>query len=255
MSGGRPPLARAVVARGSAALQPATIVGRSVTVFGRGLAPISLLASGVTAFLWVADRAFSPMLLGGALGGPAAEAVEIALWLALILFQGAAVTAIALRTIRGERAGAVRAAAIAARRLGAVVGASLLTAAAVVPGVAAFVAPGLAALASFAVAVPVAVDERGGPVRALLRSADLTRGRRLRVGAGLVLVAVLCSACVLLLWAGLFRIAPRTSWTGFAALLGLHALLALPAVAAAVVYEALRDAREAPERELERVFG
>ena len=227
------------------------LVGRSLTEFGRMLGWLAPLAAlGV-----LAPEGLDRALRAAHLRGPAADAAVIGTWVVLGAFQLTAATSRALSRLRGERPRLHETLRTAARRLVPVALASALCAAAVLAGLAVLVAPGVVALASVAVAPAVAAGERGGPWRAVVRSLDLTRGYRGRALAALALLSAIAAIGVAVAGASL------STWNDaeLVALAGIstfHLFASLPAVGTAVVYEALREAKEAPrEADLARVFG
>ncbi len=229
------------------------LLGDALATFGRLSISIGALGAVTAGVLWGADRA----LMRAHLTGTGATVPMIVLWALVVFAETAAATSIALRHVRGEQPSTGAAFASAGVRLWAVTGASIFTAAAFTAGLAALVVPGLAALAALALALPAAVDERGGPWRAISRSVQLTRGHRLRVlvvVGGLILVTV--GTIVATVTAVLrIEVAVGEQAVIVTALFASHTIAMLPAVGVAVVYEALRRIQEAPRgAELERVF-
>ncbi len=236
-------------------MRAGAIVGRALSEFGRTAGwtlPLAALAFGLS---WVLDEAIGVVHLRRT---HVDFVVVPATWLAGWVVELAAAASVALARVRGERPSVVGAIRAASRRVVPLAAACALSAAAVLAGLAALLLPGLVALGALGLAVPIAVDERCGPWRALARSAEVSRGCRgqvaLALGA-LSLAAGLLGIGVALACAGIAR-ALDVEVGAFGAVIGVTWVAALPAVGAAVAYHAVRSAREAPRTpELERVFG
>ncbi len=237
------------------------LVARTLATFGRGFGALAALAALALAAvfalglavlwpLWMMDASFvddSFETLVFATAWAVVSAVEIG-----------AVTSLALRRLRGERPTLLEAIGTGTGRLFPVAIATAISAAAVSAGVAVLVAPGLVALASLALAPPVAVDERGGPIRAVVRSLDLTRGQRGRVFGVVGSAGALAFVALLALAGAISALEPVVgeTWAGAGAIFSWTLVLPLPTIASAVVYDAVREAKEAPRTtELRRVFG
>lgn len=230
----------------------APVVGRALTEFGRMLGWVAALSALCVLVPEALDRAFRAVRFRGLAADLAVVGSAVGLW----AVQLAAATSRALSSLRGERRPWHATLGTAARRLPPIVLAVALCVAAVVAGVAVLVAPGLVALASLAVAPVAAVDERGGPLRALRRSLELTRGHRGRVLGALAVLGAVAGAGILAAWSALVILDVEGPTVGpLAAIYAFVLFASIPAVGAAVVYETLRGAREAPRQaELARVF-
>ncbi len=77
------------------------------------------------------------------------------------------------------------------RRLGAIIGTSFIVSLCMAIGYIAFVIPGVVALCALAVAIPVCVIERLGPIGSFQRSVELTKGNRWRIFCILIILHAL----------------------------------------------------------------
>ena len=113
--------------------------------------------------------------------------VFVAKMLLLFLFQ-TAMTYIAVRHLRGERAGLRDAMMLALRRYGPILGASVLSILATYLGMLLLIVPGLILACMYAVAIPVCAFETLGPIESLKRSAILTKTIRWRIAGVFAIV-------------------------------------------------------------------
>jgi hypothetical protein len=248
-----------------APISVADVVLGTFAAFGRTLSAVIPVAVAVSVPVAALDGGFAARVLGG---GVAGQVVAWIAWTALILLELAVVTSYALRRLRREPASVVTALAEGVARLPAVAATCALSTVAIGFGLVVFLGPGLVALSSLSVALPAAVDGRGDAWASINRSVELTHGVRVRVlAAAALLLAAWVLANVAFAVAFSYVAQPLTAAAiardllvaidvvKLAAFSGVHVLVALPAVGAAVVYEALREAKESPRpAELERVF-
>ena len=129
----------------------------------------------------------------------AAAAVRYGILIVLSVFSSTTCIAGAHLILRGEDFSLAAALRQALQRLPSALGASFLMLLAMAVGFALLVVPGFVALAMFFVASPVVVIERAGPLAALARSRQLTKGARWKcLGAiGLTYLTLFVSAAVL----------------------------------------------------------
>jgi hypothetical protein len=121
------------------------------------------------------------------------------------LLASGALCAGVVADLRGSRPRVGEMIAVALRRSGSLVLASLISGLAILLGLVLLVAPGAIAWAGLFVVVPVlAAEPERGPVQALRRSWELTRGRRLGVFA--VALASLAGALVAAMLVGVARL-------------------------------------------------
>lgn len=250
-----PPLFASVTSReltaGSLALTAVSVWWRHLFKFA-GLSLLALLptmAAGIAAIVAIsaagdhASASWSPFLTT-ALG-----VVMIFSWTVLQL-GGLTLGAVQHLTGHPVRFGAMVATTL--RRAPAVLGAAFLTYAMVLLGTALLVVPGAIVACALSVSLPAAVMERVGPLRALKRSWELTRGSRDTLFlAGLVL-GVPVFVVSLAAQAGTTLFGPLAPL----ALLAIQALVTpLPMLLAAVAYHGLRVAREGSATEdLAKIF-
>lgn len=178
--------------------------------------------------------------------------LALALWVPLLVLQVGAATSGTLRALRGEPFELRRALAAGLRRAPAVAAIVVVTGSAVLAGATAFVVPGAAALAYLCVAAPAAVEEGAGPLRALGRSLDLTRGRRPGLFAGIATLAAVAAAAAWVPVLATAEVHPAfaLAWPSWVALFAQ-----VPFVGCAVAYAALRDRLEGRSPSLlSRVF-
>ena len=183
-------------------------------------------------------------------------AVAWPLGLLCMAFELGAVSAGALQALRKEKVELSFMFASGVRRLPAVLGAMLLTLLALLPAFILLVFPAVILLCGFCAAVPAAVAEGLGPVRALSRSWALSRGRRFSIFAGFLVVNLCVMAAAMVVQGGtmaltLFLAGPKGLVPGPAVALpmAVYQLLAgflwtLPLVASAVAYQGLREEKE-----------
>jgi hypothetical protein len=225
---------------------------RASSEFGRRLPWLAVLSALSYAVPNVLDRAFRVVRFRGAMADALVVASLAAVW-ALAL---ASATSLALSSARGERRAFRSAVTRAARRLPAAAAAALLAALAVGAGLAILLAPGLLALASFASAPAVAVDEGCGPARALARSVETSRGSRARILAVLAILTVAASLALAAIMITLLAAGAASDVGLFATWTSVVALSTLPAIGAAMAHVRLRELKQGPRNEeLERVFG
>lgn len=180
-----------------------------------------------------------------------------------IALDGFGASAIAVRihrALHGERATLGTCLATAGRRflpaLGALVLAAIMTFAAMFL----VVIPGLMILCATYVAVPAAANERLGPIAALRRSRELTRGHRLKILGLVVLIWVVAFLTMVIAIAivsgttGLrtgYETQPIYAW---AILFTLMLFGALGSVTAAVLFSRLSDNDAGSDANLGKVF-
>ena len=219
------------------------IIAKSLALLGRHLFKFLLLSfvAALPPLLLVAYPApvrgqLDPNYLALALGSGLLTLLLLALCQPATLFG-------AFQTMRGRDFELGEALGKAIERLMPVVGVSLLVLAAILAGSLLLLVPGLVLWTMFMVAVPVCVVERLGPIGSLRRSAELTKGHRLRLfGLFLLLLAGLTALRYLVNSAGLSiggRIAAAVLDVGFDAF-----STAFELVAVAVAYHDLRVAKE-----------
>ena len=234
-----------------ASLRVLPLVARTVAEFGRMLGWLAPAAALVV----LTPEALDRILRAAHVRGLQADVPVFAGWLAAWALQLTAAMARAPLAAPGQppMSHALR---TAERRVAPAGLAGVNSLAAVLAATAVLVAPGLVALAWLAVAPAAAVHEAGGPWRAVVRSLDLTRGHRGPVFAALALVIAIAAAAVAGAWAAVWASGATGEVEALAGVFALMLFSSLPAVGSAVLYEALRAAKEAPRRaELERVFG
>jgi len=232
-----------------------SILTRSAAVLARNLPAFLLLA-----LLVAAPLALALLARGNPIAGVKPAVASRGLngyWIALSI--GSALVGLALSgvvahgvvaTLDGKRPSLPAAVAGGLRGLVPALGASLLVALCVVLGLVAWLVPGLFVLCALYVAAPVAAIERLAPTAALVRSAALTAGQRLRALALIAVVAAVQTGAALILArlvvahtrAGTARIPIAAGWTTYVAItLGVAVVAQLfGAVARAVGYAALR---------------
>lgn len=135
-----------------------------------------------------------------------------------------------------------------------VIGVALLTGIIVAAGMVACVVPGLIALTVFAVAVPVAIQERVGVMDALRRSSSLTEGHRWDV-FGVLFVLGIISFCVGIPIGLIFVFAGHPERAQLVGQIAQIFVGGLSATVPAVMYYRLRSAKESIDvRDIASVF-
>ncbi|BDG04580.1 hypothetical protein [Anaeromyxobacter oryzae] len=218
--------------------------------------------AGVTLALW-ARQLPAFVVLAALAWGVFIATLAVAEWtfvIAVALVSTLHAGGVAAAALQGLRDGSsrvpagFRAAWAVLRRAPSVVAIGVLSAAAVLVGSAALVVPGIAVAAALAPALPIALGEGAGPLRALARSVELTRGHRVGVALGQLLLGVVAAVLSLGVRACADAIPdgalPRGAasdvvFWGVVPVLVLTALT-LPFVGATVAYRALVAAKEAP---------
>jgi hypothetical protein len=128
----------------------------------------------------------------------------------------AAITRATVTAIEGRRATFGESLSTALRVLLPLIGLSILLAIGIMIGFVLLIVPGIILLLMWAVAVPSLVIERGGVFAAFARSAELTRGARLRILGLFLLLAVIYWLLSLVAGiAGLGFYSPTAASTGF----------------------------------------
>jgi hypothetical protein len=228
---------------------PGAVLRRSLALWGRNFATFAAVVIAVQSPA-IALSAVWEMASGGSV-----EPTR-ALWLVSTLLgfiATGAVTAGALRGVRGERARAGEMFQVGFRRIWMVLSVSVVAQVAVTLGLVLLVVPGLAVAAGLWVAVPAAVTERWeGTSDALTRSWELTKGRRWKVLAVALVAVVIALGGALVVSFALDEIAASGASRPLMAALDQAATaiaFGFVAVCAAVSYHDLRVAREGPDFE------
>ncbi|HET7826750.1 MAG TPA: hypothetical protein VFK90_15555 [Anaeromyxobacter sp.] len=228
---------------------PGAVLRRSLALWGRNFATFAAVVIAVQ----------SPAIVLAAFWAMATDGTvepSRALW-AISSLLGAvasgALTAGALRGMRGEPARAGEMLLVGFRRLWMVIPVTVVAQVAVTLGLVLLVVPGLALAAGLWVAVPAAVTERWeGTSDALTRSWELTKGRRWKVLAVALVAVVVALGGALVVSAALEEIAAAGASRPVVAALDQAATAiawGFLAVCAAVSYHDLRVAREGPDFE------
>lgn len=175
--------------------------------------------------------------------------------LVLTMVATAALVYGVFQTLRGEQVSLGRCVHIAASRLPAVAGLSILSSLAMVVGFMLCIIPGIIVTCGFMAAVPALMVERGGVIESMERSWALTDGYKGQIF--LVSLAIGVIQWVVNVAVGLLMFQAGTPFaTAAGHLIGSGFGTALSAVAAAVVYHDLRGFREGlDEDELVAVFA
>ncbi len=240
-------------------LDVGSVLGRTLSVWGRNLVPFMLVGLVVV----------SPVLLGFLLLGfspspspLAARALDLVSNVLTLALTGA-VTFGVFQSLHDRPTDVGEILRKGVSRLGAVWVTGILMGIAVALGTCAFIIPGLLLATRWWVAVPVAVIESRGASAALKRRSELTEGNRWRVFGlllvtgcmvffGTLIVASLLGAATASLQPSQREMHP---WVQLALEVLVLPLNALAAVAPAVAYHDLRIGREGAEvEELLRVF-
>jgi hypothetical protein len=215
---------------------------------------VSVWAGNFLAFSAVVLAVQSPaIVLAGVWAAASGGTVEPsrALWLVSTLLgfiATGALTAGALRGIRGERARAGDMLRVGLRRLWNVLSVSIVGQLAALLGLALLIVPGLAVVAGLWVAVPAAVTERwAGTSDALSRSWELTKGRRWKVLAVALVTVVVALGTAFVASFALDMVAELGANAPVVAALEeavSSIAVGFIAISAAVSYHDLREARE-----------
>lgn len=147
----------------------------------------------------------------------------------------------AFQDLRGRRVGVVDSMARGLARFLPAIAVALLSAVIVVIALMILVIPGLIATAALAVAIPVCVVERAGPITSLSRSADLTRGfwwHIIGVSVGLYVVGFLVGRIIVMAVPGQPTVMASLVW------LFQVAATSFQSVFAAILYHDLRAFKE-----------
>jgi hypothetical protein len=222
-------------------------VSRGLSIFTANIVPFLLIVALVRAPV-IALTYFGVLSLTAQEDALARSFVLLVSSLLTIVFGQIATGAVTygvVQQLRGRKASFGRCLRVAAERLGAIIGVSLLAAILTMFAAMLFVIPGIIAMCAFYVAVPVAVSEDASVSGALRRSRDLTRGSRWQVLGVIVLLALLAMAIAFAVGFPLgMAFGTSSSVTeAFKQVIAIPAE-ALGAVVAAVTYHDLRTAKE-----------
>lgn len=235
-----------------------------------GIAFLCSALPGVLLNYFIMQLRFSALTEGGTLGLVAVGLLSVVI--AMVLYaitQGALVRAV---TARSEGRTATFAESITAG-MGVIlplVGVSILSALGIGFGMILLLVPGIMLYCAWAVASPVVVEERTGPVAALSRSAALTRGARWKVfGVSLILVVAywlfsLVVGLVLNAFGGFGQFDPASAEIGASIPMSFYIVTAISqtivaclwGLVLAALYVELRDWKDGPRAEaLAEVFS